>query len=69
MYRLMKSEKITLDHIISGVMSMYRQTEVDHFQKFPPALEACQLANNEGKSHYYVLNESGQEYYSDTWID
>lgn len=69
MYRLMKSEKFTLQHVISGSMSSYRQTEVEHFQQLDAALGACEVANNEDRSHFYVLNDSGQEYYSDTWID
>ena len=69
MYRLMKSEKFTLDHVISGSLLSYRQTEVDHFLNFHAAVEACAIANNEGRPHFYVLNESGQEYYGDTWID
>lgn len=69
MYRLMKSEKFTLDHAISGLMSLYRQTEMGHFEQFPAAHGACAVANNKGKSRYYVLNESGQEYYDGIWID
>ena len=69
MYRLMKSEKFTFEHVIYGSMSSYRQTEVDHFLKFLTAVEACEVANNEGRLQFYVLNESGQEYYGDTWID
>jgi len=33
MYRLMKSQKFTLDHP-SVPISFYRQTQVKHFQKF-----------------------------------
>ena len=69
MYRLMKSEKFTLEHLTSGLTSFYRQTQIDHFQQFRSALGACEVANNHGRSRYYVLNESGQEYYSGTWID
>ena len=69
MYRLMKSEKFKLDHAISGLISFYRQTETRHFEKFPAAHDACEVANNQGKSRYYALNESGQEYYDGTWID
>ena len=69
MYRLMKSEKFTLNHVVSGYLSSYRQSEVNHFQKFRHAHEACEHANNNGRSHYYVLNDSGQEYYDGTWID
>ena len=69
MYRLMKSEKYTFDHVTAGLMSTYRQTEIDHFMQFRTANEACELANNNTGSHYYVLNESGQEYYGGNWID
>ena len=69
MYHLMKSNKFTLDHLVSGLMSSYRQTEIGHFQQFRAALGACEVANNEGRSRFYVLNESGQEYYDGTWID
>ena len=69
MYRLMKSQKYTVDHAISGVMSSYRHTQVDHFRQFRPALAACEAANNEERSCCYVLNVAGQEYYDGTWID
>jgi hypothetical protein len=46
MYRLMKSKKVTLDHPISGLMSSYRQIQVDHFQNFRLAVGACEAANN-----------------------
>ena len=69
MYQLMKSEKFTLDPALSGLMSSYRQTEIGYFEQFPAAHEACEVANTEGKSHHYVLNELGQEYYNGVWID
>ena len=69
MYHLMKSEKFTQDRVISGLMSSYRQIEIEHFERFPEAREACEVANNKGESRYYVLNESGQEYYDGKWID
>ena len=69
MYRLMKSEKFTLDHPISGLMSSYRQTEMGNFEQFVAAHGACEVANYRGSSRYYVLNESGQEYFKGTWID
>jgi hypothetical protein len=40
MYRLMKSEKFTLDHLTSGPVSFYRQTQVKHFRQFRSALGA-----------------------------
>lgn len=69
MYRLMKSDKLTLNHVVSGQMSSYRQTEVGQFQKFDPAIQACEVANNKGRWRYYVVNELSQEYYDGTWID
>ena len=69
MYHLMKSEKFTLDHVISGLMSSYRHTEIRHFRQFRAALGACDVANNKGRPSYYIVNDSGQEYYDGTWID
>jgi hypothetical protein len=65
----MKSEKFTLDHLTSGLISFYRQTQVKHFRQFPPALGACEVANNKSISRYYLLNERGQEYFGGNWID
>lgn len=70
MYRLMKSDKFTFDHVTSGRISTYRQSEIGHFLRFRLAHEACEAANLNGRSsHYYVLNELGQEYYDGAWID
>ena len=69
MYRLMKSKKHTLDQKLAGHMPLYRQSEVIHFQQVGEALEACELANIEGRFRHYILNELGQEYYDGTWID
>ena len=69
MYRLMRSEKFTLDHVVSGLMLSYRQTEIDHYEHFPAAHEACELANGKGRCRHYVVNASGKEYYHGTWID
>ena len=65
----MKSEKFTLDHLASGLISFYRQTQVTHFQQFRPALCACEVANISRRSHYYLLNDTGHEYYGGTGID
>jgi hypothetical protein len=43
--------------------------EVNHFQYLSAALDACETANYQGMSRYYVLNESGQEYLAGSWID
>ncbi len=69
MYRLMMSQKLTLEHLVSGLLSSYRHTEVSHFQQFNAALEACESANHIGQPHYYLLNDSSQEYYDGSWID
>jgi len=69
MYRLMKSEKFTLDYLTSGLVSFYRQRQIKCFGRLRAALGACEVANNGGGSGYYLLNESGQEYYGGTWID
>ena len=69
MYSLMKSEKLTLDHVNSGPIPSYRQIEVGRFEQFDAAQQACDVANDEGKFRHYVVNESGQEYYEGIWID
>jgi len=70
MYHLMKSERYTLDHLVSGPMSSYRQSEVTHYRQANEALKACEMANNKGESaRHYVLNDTGQEYFGGTWID
>lgn len=69
MYRLMRSEKITLDHPVSGSLASYRQSEVTRFQRLPEALAACGVANDEGKPRCYVLDELGHEYFEGDWID
>lgn len=69
MFYLIKSEKSTLNHEICGSKTYYRQIEINHFLQLCHALEACEEANNAGKTFYYVLNEAGQEYINETWID
>ena len=69
MYRLMRSEKFTLDHVVSGLMSSHRQTKIGHYERFPAAQAACELANGKGRRRHYVVNDSGQEYDNGTWID
>ncbi len=70
MYRLMKSERYVLDHPVSGPMSSYRQTAMAQYQQFDAALKACKTANHKvDHNRHYVLNDSGHEYYGDTWID
>jgi hypothetical protein len=69
MYRLMKSERYTLNHLVSGQVSSYRQSEVAHYQHAYEALKACEVANNRESARHYVLNDTGKEYYGGTWID
>ena len=69
MYCLMKSEKITLDHMICGSMFSRHQIQIGQFRDFNKSLAACEAANNANGSFYYLLNESGKEYYEDDWID
>ena len=64
MYRLMKSEKFTINHQISGRSRSYRQTEVNNFTQFSAALIACEAANNKGKIRHYILNELTDRDYS-----
>jgi hypothetical protein len=70
MYRLMKSERYTLNYPVSGPTSTYRQSEVTHYRQANEALKACEVANNkvDGARHY-VLNDTGQEYFGGAWID
>jgi len=68
MYRLMKSVKFTLDHLVEGPLSSYRQSLVGQFRQPRAALVACKLANGTGANRHYVLNESGQEYFDGAWI-
>ncbi len=69
MFRLMKSQKCILGTISSRTTVSYRQLEIAHFIQFSTALRACKTANISGISHHYILNDSGQEYFNDTWID
>ncbi len=69
MYRLMRSRKLIPEHLASGLFSSKRPMEVNHFQYLSAALDACETANYQGMSRYYVLNESGQEYLAGSWID
>ncbi len=69
MYRLMMSEKLNFGHVGSGSMSLYHQIQIEQFQGFGAALTACETANNNSGLHYYLLNDSGKEYYEGSWID
>jgi hypothetical protein len=65
----MKSEKITLDHMICGSMFSSRQIQISQFSDFKTALDACNAANSRVGSFYYLINELGKEYYENAWID
>ncbi len=69
MYRLMKSEKFTLNYLLSGSSSLYRQIPVNQFLQFSKAVDACNVANRSGESRFYILNDYGKELYEDSWID
>ena len=69
MYRLMQSQKFTLEHHGSGPISTYRQRLIGQYGEIRTALEACHEANAEGRHRYYVLNDAGQENYLGSWID
>jgi len=66
---LMESEKFSLVHGTSGLVSAYRQIEIDHFHQFSSALRAWEDANHEASSRFYLLNQAGQEYYDGSWIE
>lgn len=68
MYRLMQSQKFTLEHRTLGRISTYRQRLIGQYGEVRIALEACNKANAEGRHRFYVLNETGQENYRGTWI-
>jgi hypothetical protein len=69
MYRLMKSEKITLSNQDSGSVSFYRQIQVSKFQELNDALLSCEAVSDSEGTRYFILNEKGKEYYEGTWID
>jgi len=68
MYKLMKSERFVLEHIVGGSMVAYRHQEIRRFQKFLTAFVACEMANERTAVQHYILNGNGQEYYAGTWI-
>ena len=69
MYRLMKSVKLTLNHIVSGSITSYRYIRVKQFPELNAAIKACEHANKGNLPYHYVLNHFGKEYYSGEWID
>jgi hypothetical protein len=63
MYRLIKSEKFTHNHEVSGSMLSYRQIQLNQFRQFSAAFTTCEVANVKVGSCHCVLNESGEEFY------
>jgi hypothetical protein len=45
MYRMIKSKKFTLNHMVSGSMLSYRQIQQNQFRQFSAALTNCEVAN------------------------
>lgn len=68
-YRLMKSEKFTLNPMDSASVSCYRQIQVSKFHQLSDALAACNTANHKAGTRYFILNELGKEYYGGAWVD
>ena len=68
MYKLMKSEKLILQHMNCGPMVAYRYSEIERFRGFHAALIAFEIANKRTEMQHYILNGSGQEYHAGTWI-
>jgi hypothetical protein len=69
MYQLIKSERIPFHEAVSKTVPLYRQVQLNQFQKLEAALTACELYNDKPGLRHYVINESGKEYYDGTWID
>ncbi len=68
MYTVMKSEQTKLGISATGSPA-FEQKEVTQYAVFDEAVAACDEANRERKARHYVMNDSGKEYYADTWID
>ena len=68
MYKLMKSERLVLQHMGCGPMVAYRHAEIERFQGFRAAFIACEIANKRAETQHYILNGIGHEYYAGTWI-
>jgi hypothetical protein len=69
MFRLMKSERMVLDHAVYGPLISYRQKEIQRFGEFSTAFAACEIANDQVGMRHYILDGYGKEYYAGTWID
>jgi hypothetical protein len=64
----MKSEKINPRQNVPGPR-VYQQQKVATYAVFDDVVAACDKANRQHESRHYVMNDSGKEYYADTWID
>ena len=65
---LVKSEQTKLENGAMG-FRVFDQKEVTHYADFDEVVAACDKANRVLKVQHYVMNDSGKEYYTDTWID
>ena len=64
----MKSEQIKFENGTTGSRA-YEQKEVGQYVELETVLAACSKANQKLKARHYVMNDSGKEYYADSWID
>jgi hypothetical protein len=68
MYTLMRPEQTKLESRAPGSRA-YEQHKVGQYADFDVALDACDQANREHTSRYYLMNDSGKEFYNGSWID
>lgn len=68
MYRLMKSDRVVLDHLRYGPMVSYRHREIDRFHALPAAVLACDFANRQVHMSCCILDDGGQEYFAGNWM-
>ena len=68
MYTLMRSEQTKLESRAPGSRT-YEQRKVGQYAHFLDAVAACDQANREHTSRHYLMNDSGKEFYGNTWID
>jgi hypothetical protein len=68
MYTLMKSEHSKIWGSEVGPRA-YEQKEVAQYTALREAVAACDQANRERKARHYLMNDSGKEYYLNSWID
>ena len=62
MYYLVKSEDFNLDHVISAVVSSYRQIEVGQLQRFraAPGLTSLPTTKN-GSANAFAMNRTSND--------